>query len=55
MDCKKVYLIFSLLLITVSAWGQPAPKWTKKVQKSVVSVMTYGEDGNLMKSGTGFY
>lgn len=55
MDCKKIYLILSLLLTTVFAWAQSAPKWTKKVQKSVVSVMTYGEDGNLMKSGTGFY
>ena len=55
MNYKKIYLILSLSIIAVSAWGQSVPKWVKKAQKSVVSVLTYGEDGNLMKSGTGFY
>ena len=55
MDYKKICLILSLVLANLSVWAQPAPKWTKKAQKSVVSVITYDEDGNLMKSGTGFY
>lgn len=55
MNYKKIYLILSLSIIAVSALGQSGPKWVKKAQKSVVSVLTYGEDGNLMKSGTGFY
>ena len=33
-----------------------APKWVGKVQKSsIVSVITYDKDKNMMQSGTGFY
>ncbi len=32
-----------------------APKWVAKMQKAVFSLLTYDKDGNLMKSGTGFY
>lgn len=39
----------------MASWAQSAPKWAKKAKKSIVSVMTYGEEGTLMKSGTGFY
>jgi tetratricopeptide (TPR) repeat protein len=44
-----------MLMAAVAVWAQSAPKWAKKARKSIVSVMTYGKDGTLMKSGTGFY
>lgn len=52
---KHTYITFLLLMAAVASWAQTTPKWAKKVQKSIVSVLTYGEDGNLMKSGSAFY
>lgn len=55
MILKRIYIVLLLLVASVASWAQVAPKWAKKMQKSIVSVLTYGEDGTLLKSGTGFY
>jgi len=33
----------------------PVPKWGSKAQKAIVSVVTYDQEHNMLKSGTGFY
>ena len=52
---KRILFTCILAFSVVCAWAQSAPKWTKKVQKSIVSVLAYGKDGKLLHSGTGFY
>ncbi len=52
---KRIFFTLALVISAMTLWAQAAPKWAKKAQKSIVSVLTYGEDGNLLKSGTGFY
>lgn len=39
----------------ITAYGQIAPKWSKKVQKSIFSVTTYDSEGNELHKGTGFF
>ncbi len=51
----KFLLTIYLSLCSLFVCAQSAPKWTKKAQKSIVSVLTYGKDGKLLHSGTGFY
>ncbi len=43
------------MTLSVNAQDAAIPKWSNKVQKSIVSVLTYDKDDNLLKSGTGFY
>ncbi len=52
---KRTLLSIVLILCAACVFAQSAPKWTKKAQKSIVSVLTYGKDGKLLHSGTGFY
>lgn len=51
--------VLSILLLTISilsfAQLQPAPKFTPKAQKSILSLNTYDKNGELMKSGTAFF
>ena len=53
----SLLLVTAILLLAVPAKAQEAavPKWGSKVQKGVVSVVSYDKDGNQLKSGTGFY
>lgn len=50
-----------LLLILIGCQILPAiaqkdtPKWMEKSKKAVVTVTTYGKDGNTLASGTGFF
>ena len=46
-----------LILQPLRAYAQEAavPKWGNKVQKGIISVVSYDKDGNPLKSGTGFY
>ena len=53
---KRIYLlILSVITLTLQAQEAAVPKWGNKAMKAIVSVLTYDKDGNLMKSGTGFY
>ncbi len=69
MNCKYIHYIGRnwmrtclltvglMVLWSLSAVAQEAavPKWGSKVQKGIVSVVSYDKDGNPLKSGTGFY
>lgn len=54
-------LAFALISIAtplfshINAQQAAAPKWVSKAQKSIVSVVTYDKEGNMLHSGTGFY
>ena len=53
---KRIYLlILSVITLTLQAQEAAVPKWSSKVMRGIVQVLTYDKDGNLMKSGTGFY
>ncbi len=52
---KRTLLSIILILCAACVYAQSAPKWTKKAQKALMSVLTYGKDGKLLHSGTGFY
>ncbi|MBO4451514.1 MAG: hypothetical protein J5770_03750 [Bacteroidaceae bacterium] len=53
---KRIYLlILSVITLTLQAQEAAVPKWGSKVMKGIVSVLSYDKDGNLLKSGTGFY
>lgn len=54
---KAIISILTLLCITVNALAQgtKALGWASKVQKSIVSVLAYDKDKNLLHSGTGIY
>lgn len=47
--------IVAPLFSHINAQQAAAPKWVSKAQKSIVSVVTYDKEGNMMHSGTGFY
>ena len=51
----KLLVILSIIALTANAQEAAVPKWGSKAMKGIVSVLTYDKDGNLMKSGTGFY
>ncbi len=69
MNCKNIYdirrwwiqtciLTVGLLLLQspcADAQEAAVPKWGSKVQKGIISVVSYDKDGNPLKSGTGFY
>lgn len=42
-------------VLTVGAQEAAAPNWVSKVQKSLLSVATYDQAGNPLRSGTAFY
>ncbi len=52
---KRFTFTITLAICTICMWAQSAPKWVKKAQKSIISVLTYGADEKLLNSGTGFY
>ena len=47
--------LFLLMASSTLAQTVPLPKWGSKAKKAIVSVLTYDQNGNLLKSGTGFY
>ena len=50
-------IIQTLLFIVLAAqfsMAQP-PKWLDKSKRAVFSVVTYGNDGQMLKSGNGFF
>lgn len=51
----SVLIILWLTMLPLNAQEAGIPKWGNKVQKGIVSVLTYDKDNNLLKSGTGFY
>lgn len=50
-----VLTLLSLLPFMLEAQEAAVPNWVHKVQKAIVSVVTYDKDNNLLRSGTGFY
>lgn len=53
---KRIFIItMSLMTLALPSMSQSAPKWTKKVKKSIFSVMAYDKDSTLLQSGTGFF
>lgn len=54
---RLVITVFCSMLSMVAVLAQeaPAPGWTGKALKSIVSVNTYDKESNLLKSGTGFF
>ena len=53
---KKLLITIALMAVAVMAYGQeaPAPKWLSKVQKSIVSVITYDKNREKLHEGCGF-
>ena len=48
-------ILFSVVLLSVSyGWAQN-PKWFKKARKAQITIATYDKEGNLLRSGNGFY
>lgn len=50
---KRLYMIVSLLMLTVTIIAQPS--WVKKATKSVFTLKTFTADGTLLGSANGFY
>ena len=50
---KRLYMIVSLLMLTVTIMAQPS--WVKKATKSVFTLKTFTADGTLLGSANGFY
>lgn len=50
---KKLSLIGSLLMAAACAFAQPG--WVKSASKSVFTLKTFGTDGSMIASTTGFY
>ena len=53
----KRILIFILLCCQcgLAVAQKDAPKWKEKALKAIVTVITYGKDGNQKATGTGFF
>lgn len=51
---KKFLLTLCLVILTSLSHAQN-PKWFKKALKAQVNVFTFDVDGNLLRSGNGFY
>ena len=55
----KNKLLRALLFVIVAAIATPlaaqVPKWSKKAQKAVLSIITYDPQGQMLHSTTGFY
>ena len=51
---KRFLLTLSLVILTSLSYAQN-PKWFKKALKAQVNVFTFDADGNLLRSGNGFY
>lgn len=53
---KKLFLTLFLSAVTALATAQeaPAPKWLSKVQKSIVSVISYDKDKKMIHEGVGY-
>ena len=50
---KRLYMIVSLLMLTIAIMAQPS--WVKKATKSVFTLKTFTADGTLLGSANGFY
>lgn len=50
---KRLYMIVSLLMLTVTIMAQPS--WVKKATKSVFTLKTFTADGTLLGNANGFY
>lgn len=51
---KKTGLIYLLMIFLGTVAAQAQPGWAKKVSKSVFALKTFGADGALLGSATGF-
>ena len=53
---KRIVLLLVVCSQSLLVFSQKnAPKWADKARKSVITVTTYGKDGNKLSSGTAFY
>lgn len=53
---KRILLFIFICCQCLSAVAQQkAPKWMEKARKAVITITTYGKDGNELTSGTGFF
>ena len=53
---KRILLLIFICCQCLSAVAQKnAPKWMEKARKAVVTITTYGKDGNELATGNGFF
>lgn len=50
---KRLFTLIGVLLIVAATTAQPS--WTKKATKAVFTLKTFGVDGTLLSSSTGFF
>lgn len=52
---KKIFLLFTLGLLTAQWSVAQAPKWVEKAKRAVFSVVTYDENDKILNTGNGFF
>ena len=52
---KKIFLLFTLGLLTAQWSVAQAPKWVEKAKRAVFSVVTYDGNDKILNTGNGFF
>lgn len=52
---KRLSLLLISIIFAVGHVVSKPPKWYKKATKAQITVITYDKDGNILKSGSGFF
>lgn len=52
---KKIFLLFTLGLLTAQWSVAQVPKWVEKAKRAVFSVVTYDENDKILNTGNGFF
>ena len=50
---RKLY--FAILILCTSWSYAQTPKWVNKARKSIISIITYDKDNNILNNGNGFF
>ena len=53
-EIRRSFLLFLFIIATTSLCAQ-APKWQKKAHKAMLSLITYGVDGQMLHTTNGFF
>ena len=53
-EIRRSFLLFLFIIATTSLCAQ-APKWQKKAHKAMLSLITYGADGQMLHTTNGFF
>ena len=54
MNRLKLFILAGILPVTTCLQAQN-PKWYKKARKAQISIVTYNEQGDILRSGNGFF